>query len=70
MLPILFDRVPLSRRLLEMRFKQVTNQPVYQYIFQLRMDRFAQLLLENREPIAEIAMQVGLVDYNSCGSTI
>ncbi|WP_366535751.1 substrate-binding domain-containing protein, partial [Streptococcus pneumoniae] len=28
-------QVPLSRRLLEMRFKQVTNQPVYQYIFQL-----------------------------------
>lgn len=60
-------QVPLSRRLLEMRFKQVTNQPVYQYIFQLRMDRFAQLLLENKEPIAEIATQVGLVDYNSLG---
>lgn len=58
-------RVPLSRRLLEMRFKQVTGQPVYQYIFNLRMDRFAQLLLASNDPIAEVAMSAGLVDYKN-----
>lgn len=58
-------RVPLSRRLLEMRFKQVTGQPVYQYIFNLRMERFAQLLLASNDPIAEVAMGAGLVDYKN-----
>lgn len=58
-------RVPLSRRLLEMRFKQVTGQPVYQYIFHLRMERFAQLLLASNDPIAEVAMSAGLVDYKN-----
>lgn len=58
-------RVPLSRRLLEMRFKQVTGQPVYQYIFNLRMERFAQQLLASNDPIAEVAMSVGLVDYKN-----
>ena len=57
--------VPLSRRLLEMRFKQVTGQPVYGYIFNLRMERFAQLLLATNDPIAEVAMNVGLVDYKN-----
>lgn len=58
-------RVPLSRRLLEMRFKQVTGQPVYQYIFNLRMERFAQQLLATNDPIAEVAMSVGLMDYKN-----
>ena len=34
--------VPLSRRLLEMRFKEVTGQSIHKYIFHLRMERFAQ----------------------------
>lgn len=57
--------VPLSRRLLEMRFKQVTNLPVYQYIFNLRMERFSQLLLESNKPIFEVAMQIGALDYRN-----
>lgn len=55
-------QVPLSRRLLEIRFKQVTGRPIYQYISDLRMERFSQLLLASTEPIAEIAMQVGFSD--------
>lgn len=58
-------QVPLSRRLLEIHFKQVTGSSVYQYIFNLRMERFAQLLLEGNEPIADIAMSVGLPDYKN-----
>lgn len=55
-------QVPLSRRLLEIRFRQVTGQSVYQYISNLRMERFAQLLLASSDLIAELAVQVGLSD--------
>lgn len=53
-------QIPLSRRLLEIRFKKVTGVPVYQYISNLRMERFAQLLLETDEPVADLAMRVGV----------
>ena len=53
-------QVPLSRRLLEMRFKQVTQQSIHKYIFNLRMERFAQLLLTSDAPITEVAEQVGI----------
>ena len=53
-------QVPLSRRLLEIRFKQVTQQSIHKYIFNLRMERFAQLLLATNAPIAEVAEQVGI----------
>lgn len=53
-------QVPLSRRLLEMRFKQVTQQSIHKYIFNLRMERFAQLLLADDAPIADVAAQVGI----------
>lgn len=55
-------QVPLSRRLLEIRFRQVTGQSIYQYISDLRMERFSQLLLASTEPVADLAMQVGLAD--------
>ena len=53
-------QVPLSRRLLEIRFKQVTQQSTHKYIFNLRMERFAQLLLASDAPIADVAEQVGI----------
>lgn len=53
-------QVPLSRRLLEIRFKQVTQESIHKYIFNLRMERFAQLLLASDAPIAEVAEQVGI----------
>ena len=55
-------QVPLSRRLLEMRFRQATGKSIYQYLFDLRMERFSQLLLASDAPIAELAIQVGLPD--------
>lgn len=53
-------QVPLSRRLLEIRFKQVTQQSIHKYIFNLRMERFAQLLLASDAPIADVAEQIGI----------
>jgi len=53
-------QVPLSRRLLEIRFKEVTKQTIHKYIFNLRMERFAQLLLTTNAPISDLAEQAGI----------
>ncbi len=57
--------LPLSRRLLETRFKNVTGESIYQYILKLRIDNFAQLLLASNDPIAEIALSAGFIDYKN-----
>jgi Transcriptional regulators len=57
--------VPLSRRLLENRFKQVTSFPIYSYIFHLRMEKLAEKLLETTEPIADITMEMGFPNYKN-----
>ncbi len=57
--------VPLSRRLLEIRFKHVTGLPIYTYILNLRIEKFAQKLLENNIPIVEIAMDLEFSDYKN-----
>ena len=38
--------VPLSRRSLEKRFIQTTGFPVYKYIYNLRIEKFIERLLE------------------------
>lgn len=58
-------QVPLSRRLLEIRFKQATKQSIHKYIFNLRMVRFAQLLLTSDAPIADVAEQVGICNFKN-----
>ncbi len=55
-------QVPLSRRSLEKRFHKVTGYPVYEYIFNLRIERFTKRLLETDDSIFEIAMDLGLND--------
>lgn len=61
----LTDLVPLSRRLLESRFKEATGFPVYTYIINLRIEKFAQRLLETNEPIVEIASEMDFIDYKN-----
>ncbi len=56
------EQVPLSRRSLEIRFQKVTGLPVYEYIFNLRIERFTQKLLETDDSIFEIAVDLGLND--------
>jgi LacI family transcriptional regulator len=56
---------PLSRRLLETRFKQEIGLPVYTYIMNLRIDKFAHKLIETDAPIVEIANEIGLSDYKN-----
>ncbi|MDL2305490.1 DNA-binding transcriptional regulator [Bacteroides sp. OttesenSCG-928-D19] len=61
----LTDLVPLSRRLLENRFKEVTGFPVYTYIMNLRIEKFAQKLLETNDPIIDIASDMDFIDYKN-----
>jgi LacI family transcriptional regulator len=55
-------QVPLSRRTLEKRFLQITGYPIYKYIFNLRIEKFTQKLLETDQTIFEIAIDMGLND--------
>ena len=53
------EQVPLSRRILEVRFKKVIGYSIYQYISQQRISCFAELLLETNDSIQEIAYKLG-----------
>lgn len=55
----------LSRRLLERRFKNVTGQSIYQFISDLRIKHFAEMLRETDELIINIALSLGESDTKS-----
>ncbi|MEX2513922.1 MAG: DNA-binding transcriptional regulator [Cyclobacteriaceae bacterium] len=55
-------QVPLSRRSLEKRFLHITGYPIYKYIFNLRIEKFTQRLLETDQTVFEIALDLGLND--------
>jgi len=57
--------VPLSRRLLERRFKAVTGQTLYQYITDLKIKHFAELLQNSGEQVISIALSLGENDSKS-----
>ena len=59
------QQVPLSRRLLEQRFLKVTGTTIYKYISELRMERFAELLLSSKDSIANIAARLDEPDTKS-----
>lgn len=58
-------QVPLSRRLLEIRFKRVTGQSIRKYIFEMKMAKFCQLLIETDKPISELASEIGVVNIKN-----
>lgn len=55
-------QVPLSRRALEKRFLYITGYPIYKYIFNLRIEKLSQKLLETDLTVFEIALEMGLTD--------
>lgn len=59
------EHVPLSRRLLEQRFKKMTGCSIYNYISIQRMERFAQLLLSSKDSVTEIAARLDEFDTKS-----
>lgn len=58
----LLKTVPLSRRLLEMRFRQETGLGLHQFVIEMRMRRLAHLLVSTRDSVADLAMHVGYTD--------
>lgn len=58
-------QVPVSRRLLEQRFREATGTSLYTVISNLRMDYFAQQLLSSSETISEIAARMDEPDTKS-----
>ena len=61
----ILDEVPVSRRLLEIRFKQVTSESIYSYISRQRIRRFASLLVSTTDSVTAIAQNMGEDDSNS-----
>lgn len=58
-------QVPVSRRLLEQRFRDAIGASIYTVISNLRMDYFAQQLLSSSETISEIAARMDEPDTKS-----
>lgn len=56
------QKVPLSRRVFEKRFKQNTGVSIYQFIQRHRIDCFANLLMSTDRSIDEIASMCGFDD--------
>lgn len=57
--------VAMSRRLLERRFKDVTGKTLYQYITDLKIKYFAELLQSSDEPVVNLALTLGETDTKS-----
>jgi LacI family transcriptional regulator len=58
-------QVPVSRRLLEQRFKEATGTSIYNVISNLRMDYFAQQLVSSSDTVSEIAARMDEPDTKS-----
>ncbi len=61
----LLSKIPLSRRNIELRFKQTMHTSIYQYILECRVNRLANLLLTTDGHMADIAVEAGFKDYNN-----
>ena len=59
------SKVPLSRRILEKRFKKEVGITIYQYLLQYRVDRFSELLIKTDKPLSELALMCGFDDYKN-----
>lgn len=60
--------VPLSRRLLEVRFKKSMSTSIYDYIIQVRIEKMAQLLCEGMS-VSEAAIELGFTDIKNVSRT-
>ena len=56
--------IPLSRRLLELRFKKSMSLSIYDYIIRIRIEKMAQLLCEGMN-VSEAAMELGFSDIKN-----
>lgn len=61
----LTELVPLSRRNLEVKFKEEMGTTIYQFILSCRVDYFAHLLLTTERSLFDIALESGFNDYKN-----
>ena len=61
----LVEQVPLSRRVLEKKFKEETGESLYQYIQNYRIDQFTRLLITTDYSLFEAALQSGFENYKN-----
>ncbi len=61
----LTDLVPLSRRSLEIRFKKAMGTSLYQFIINVRMNHFINLLTTTKISMSELSIQSGFNDYSN-----
>ena len=61
----LVKQVPLSRRVLEKKFKEETGESLYQYIQNYRIDQFTRLLITTDYSLFEAALQSGFENYKN-----
>lgn len=61
----LVKQVPLSRRVLEKKFKEETGESLYQYIQNYRIDQFTRLLITTDYSLFETALQSGFENYKN-----
>lgn len=54
--------LPMSRRLLEVRFKRETGNTIHKYLMHLRLKDFQQRLLTTNDSIFQICLQTGFQD--------
>lgn len=60
--PDLLGLVPLSRRLFETRFREITGTSIYSFLCNYRTDRVCELLLTTDRLIEDIAISCGFTD--------
>ncbi|MDR2915935.1 MAG: substrate-binding domain-containing protein, partial [Tannerella sp.] len=61
----LVKQIPLSRRALEKKFKSETDDTLYQYIQNCRINTFKRLLLTSNDSLFDIAFQSGFDNYKN-----
>ena len=57
------EMVPLSRRNLEVKFKEEMGTSIYQFILSCRIEYFAHLLLTTSRTLFDLALESG---FNDC----
>lgn len=61
--------VPLSRRVLEVKFKEELGTSIYQFILNYRIEYFAKSLITTDKTLFDIALQAGFNDYKNISRT-
>ena len=64
-IPDILAHAPLSRRSIEMKFKNATGQTIYQYLISMRIEHLAYLLITTDRSPSDLAYEVGFRDLNN-----